>query len=349
MKKNLLVILFVVLFIWNVILTSSFYNLKKSSDNINQPVINDYNVSGFSTDLTRVVDEVKSSVVTIESNGISSGFIYKQDNDKVYVLTTYHGVSEDRVHFVVFDSLYRKEAKLIAYDIYCDLAVLEVELPYEVSVCRIGDSEFIKDGEFLMSIGTPTSLDYKGSVELGLVSSNLRFIDNEIVFEEENRSFYSAMIQMSDTYKAGYSGAPLFNMSGEVVGMCIMEDENGVDFALPINEAVIVADKILKAEEYNRINLGVRGLYVSKMLNYERNNFDIPIDITEGLYINRVKDNSLAYKLGIRAGDVLLSIDNNSIKTHNDYLKIIYNLEDIETVEVNRNGETVLLERASND
>ena len=349
MKKNLFILILIALLIWNVILTSNFYNLKKAYDNGNQPVVNDYNVSGFSTDLTRVVDEVNSSVVTIESNGISSGFIYKQEDDKVYVLTTYHGVSEDRIHFVVFDSLYRKEAKLIGYDIYCDLALLEIELPYEVSVCKVGDSELIKDGEFLMSIGTPTSLDYKGSVELALVSSHLRFIDNEIIYEDESRSFYSSLIQMSNTFKAGYSGSPLFNMSGEVVGICVMEDENGVDFALPINEAVIVADKIFKAEEYSRLNLGVRGSYVSKMPNYERNNFNIPFDITEGLYINRVKENSIAYKLGLRAGDVLLSVDNNPIKTHNDYLKTIYNLEDIETVEINRNGEFLILERTNND
>ena len=349
MKKNLLLTLLAILIIWNVILTSSFVSFRNEKKKEGEFVVNNYNVSGFSTDLTRVVEDVKSSVVTIDSNGISSGFVYKQENNIAYIITTYHGVSEDRIHYVIFDSMYRKEANLIAYDIYCDLAILEVEMPYDINVVRIGDSNLLKDGEFLLSIGTPTSLDYKGSVELGLVSSNLRFIDNEIIYEENEESFYSAMIQMSDTFKAGNSGSPLFNMLGEVEAMCVMEDESGIDFALPINEIVIVADKLIKNEEYNRINFGIKCSYISNMLNYEKNNNNIPIDITEGIYVNRVKENSLANKLGIRNGDILISVNGEICNNHNDYLNIIYNNEEINNIEIIRNGEIIPLERTIND
>ena len=64
---------------------------------------------------------------------------------------------------------------------------------------------------------------------------------------------------------------------------------------------------------------------------------------------DRLEDNSLAFKLGIRAGDILMSVDGNNINSHNDYLRIIYNLEDVTMVEVIRNGELISLERTNND
>lgn len=350
MKKNLLIALFTLLIIWNLFLTFSLVNKQDSNSDINKPVINNYNVTGFSTDFTKIVEEEKSSVVSIESpKGISSGLIYKQDGDDIYILTTFHSVSDETNIHIVFDSLYRKEAEVIGQDIYSDLAILHATLPYEVKTIKLGDSLLLKDGEYLLSIGTPNSLEYRNTVEVTMVSSALRFLENEIIFDEVTSSYYSPLIQLSDALKPGNSGSPLFNMAGEVVGICLMEDENGIDFALPINEARIIAEKIINNEEYDHHLLNFRGEFINNMPNYEKNNLAISIEITNGFYINRIKDNSSAFNMGLRIGDIITAINGITIEDYDDLLNIIYNEETINNINIYRANEEILLERNAND
>ncbi|MBQ1307965.1 MAG: hypothetical protein IIY56_07415, partial [Erysipelotrichaceae bacterium] len=90
MKKNnrLIYILILILSVWLMILS-----FRPNSIVSRQEIINEYNVSGFSTDFSKVVEDNSSSIVSISADGsVLSGFIYRQDGDKVYVLTAYHGI-----------------------------------------------------------------------------------------------------------------------------------------------------------------------------------------------------------------------------------------------------------------
>ena len=342
MKNNrLLFIVIVLLAIWCLVLTLIIADRKDSSSDENVNVVT---VDGFSTDFTKIVESNKSSVVTIDAEGtISSGFIYLQDGDRVYVVTAYHGVSDTRNIDVVFDSYYRTHGNVLGFDIYADICVLEIEIPFNVNPLKLGDNSLLSDGEFVLSIGTPKSLDYKGSVELGMVSSKLRTVENSIIYDTSDYTYFADLIQLSSLLQPGYSGSPLLNMSGEVVGVSTMAKEDGLSFAFPINEIKIIADKIIKGEEYHKLQLGISGYYLSDMPNYEKNNLNLGIDVIDGLYVNKVKDNNLGSVFGIKAGDVITDINGHPLKSNSDYLSIVYSGSKELVFTVIRGGERIEL------
>ena len=338
-NNRLLKVLVIILVLWNILLTYLYFNNRNSNTNDGETTINNYNVSGFSSDFTRIIEDVKSSVVTIESgNTISSGFVYSQDNEDTYIVSTYHGIS-DNIN-IIFDSGYQINGELVGYDIFSDIALIKAQIPFDVLVINIGDSDLLKEGEFLISISTPRNLKYQGSIGLDMVASKLRFIENEIINEEIFYHYYSSMIQLSDSYRSGSSGSPLFNLAGNVVAMCMMSDTSNVYFALPINEINQVVLKLLNNENYIHHLLKVNGSYINEMLNYEKNALGIGLEITDGMYINDVLENS---ELDLKAGDIIISINGERIIHHNDYLKAIISNNEELVVEVLRENNPLVV------
>lgn len=350
MKKNnrLVYLLIVLLVIWNVILTTIIVN--KSEENVdNQTNVYETNVTGFSTDLTKVIDECKSSVVVVETNeALASGFIYAVDDSSIYVVSTCHNISEEASINVVFASGASYDASLVGKDIYADIAIIKVETNIKAVPLKIGNSDLLKDGEFLTCIGTPKDIQYAYSNELAVVSSKLRTITNSIVFDSEQYEYYTNVIQLSANVKEGYSGSPIINMAGEVQGLITMKD-NGTVFALPINEIKMIADSIISDNAYTKIHFGFKGLLVNGLEGYEKNQLNIPLDVNYGYYISNVRPASLASSMGLRSGDIILSINESSINTYSDLLTIEYTQADTFSLDVVRNDENITLVGSIND
>ena len=332
MKSNRLI------YIWLLIIS-----LSNSNNNANnETIINNYNITGFSTDLTEVYKKCKDAIVTVQSEtNTLSGFVYKQDQNRVYILTAYHGISDSNKITVVFGSTYFVDAILLDYDYLLDLAVLYVETPYQIETVKLSDATSLKAGEFVLSIGTPNSIDYAGSVELGMIADNLLTIENSITYNDERINYFLDVIELSSSLKSGYSGSPILNMNGEVVGMNTMSLNNNINFANTINEIKLVADRMIAGDIHDKVLFGIKGEYVKDMASYEKNNLNINIDTIDGLYIQKVRDNSLAYNAGIRSNDVILSINNRQIQSLNDYLEVVYSNSDNYAFNINRNGEII--------
>ena len=327
--------------IWLAVL--SFSLPKNSSDNPSTN-INKYNVSGFSTYFTKVVDEDVSGTVTINADGtILSGFAYRQDGDTVYILTAYHGIAGANSISVTFASTYTVNATAAGYDFRSDLAVLKVESPYEVKTLKMGDSTLLSQGEFVISIGTPGSMDYALSAELGMVSKGIVTIDNTIAHNGERYNYYLDVVQLSSNLPKGYSGSPVLNMNGEVVGMNTMDLDGELNFALTANEARIVADRIISGQDVSKNIFGVKGTYIKDMMNYEKSNLNLDIEVISGLYVQRVKENSPALMAGVRTGDVITKINDVSINGLDDMLNVAYMENDDVVFEVIRGGQILLL------
>lgn len=338
MKKTFS-ILIVLIFIWLLIITIFVVN-RHEKTNINE--ISEYDVSGFSTDLSKVFDQNKSSVVIIEqANDISSGFIYTKRDGNVYIVTTYHSISETGSINIHFNSGLVTKGNIKAYDIYLDLALIECPLEYEIKEVKLGNSSLLKSGEFVLSIGT-NNLDYDYSSQFGMISSNYQEINNNILVDGYYHNYYLSVIELSNEFKKGYSGAPIFNMQGETIGMITMKDDD-VTFALPINDLKYVVDKMLNGENYERIVLGIKGKFLNDLEKYEINQLNVAVDIANGYYIEDIHNYSLAAHLGVNKGDIIVSINNVPIKNHDDILTIIYN--DYQEFEFNiiRNNETMIL------
>ncbi|MBQ0035973.1 MAG: serine protease [Firmicutes bacterium] len=340
MKNNsIVIILLIIVLIWLTALTVSMSKKEETAKNEN---IDEYNVSGFSTDFTKIIDEVKSSVVTVNAdNTISSGFAYKQVEDKLYVITTYHGVSDATYITVTFDSAYSCQGEIIGFDAFNDLAVIELVVPYDIQIAKFGDASLLKAGEFVISIGTPNSLEYRNSVELGMISNDIVNVENTIEYEEQRYVYDMNLMVLSNNLKQGYSGSPVFNMAGEVIGMSLMKEEDDTSFALTINEAKLIADKLIEGNTVNKLNLGVKGTFIKNLQNYEKSYLNLNVEIINGLYVNKVNENSLASNVGIKQGDVILTINGVEVNDINGYLNILYSDETSFTFNIVRDNETI--------
>ena len=348
MKTNRLIyVLIAILAIW---LAANTAILKTQNEKRIEENINKYVVSGFSTDLTKVASSVKTSIVTVNAdNNISSGFVYKQDGDLVYVITSYHGVDNANSIHVTFANAYVTTGSVVFSDIYSDLAIIEIETPYDITPMVLGDSSICVGGEFVISIGTPTSLDYAGSIEMGIISKEMITIENEIVVEDKVHTYYEDLIQLSSNLKPGFSGAPIINMKGEAIGMCLMNDGDGNNFILPINEIKIICDKFFTSGNAKKMQLGVKGLYVNSLENYEKSYFNLSIETINGLYVQKVKENSFASSIGIKQGDVIVSINGKEIANINDYLSIVYTDDTNFEFVINRANEEIKITGTIND
>lgn len=333
-------LLIAIAFIWLLILSMIINEHSGQTRNQN---INEYNVSGFSTDFTKVVSDNKASIVTINTDkGISSGFVYKQDDDEIFVAGAYHAVADCSNIEVVFGNSYSEKAQLLGYEPFSDLAILHLSSPYKINALNMGDSTLLKQGEFLISIGTPESLDYSSSVQLAMVSSLLS-IDNSIRYNDENFDYYLDVIVFSSHLQAGYSGSPLLNMNGDVVGMNTMAASDNTQFAITANEIKIIADNIIAGQPIQKTFLGIKGKYIADMPNYEKSSLNLSVDTISGLYVSKIKDNSLAALTGIRNGDVIIAVNDITINKFEDFLNVSYADIDEYSFDVLRNGESIKL------
>ena len=341
MRKNVLICLFTILFLW--LIAVSIATFSTSDNSTNSQTITEYKVSGFSTDFSEVIEACKSEIVAIEQMGsVSSGFIYKSENDIVYIVTSFHGVSESEDVSLTFNSGAKANGKVLGYDIFADVAIVECSFPYLVNVSKISDSTLLKDGEFVLSIGTNGSLDYAFSSKFAMVSSRYIEILNHITFNEKDYEYYLGVEQLSGDITSGYSGAPVLNMNGEIVGMITMEDEDKI-LSLTSDELKTVADRIIDSSDYTRINFGFRGKYICDLENYEVNSLNINIELTSGYYVSDVLPLSFAANIGILKGDVILKINDIEISDYDSMLELIYSDNSEYNFEILRNGETIKL------
>ncbi len=345
MKRDyVLYVLILALCIWVSVLSS-----RKPEAHLNT-ITEEVTVQGFSTDLTTMYEEHSDEVVTITAgDSLSTGFVYEQNNENVYIITSFHGVSNSENIEVLFGKTYKVSAELLGYDFYTDIAVLKVTTPYNVKTGTLGDSSLLKQGEFVMSVGTPISNDYIGSLELGIISLNRIVVDNYINYNSEQHNYYLDTVSFTSNLKQGYSGSPLYNMGGQVVGISTMSSAN-IRYALTANETKIVADKIIAGGTLNRNNFGVKVIFVKDLLNYEKSNIGLTIDSIHGLYVEDVKADSIMSNAGITKGDVILKINGIETDDLDSYLQTVYLNDTSFEVTYIRNGvEATASYKAAND
>lgn len=343
---RLLYLLIAILFIWNLVL-SVILNQKQ----IDKPenVIVENTINGISSDLTKVVDKIEDSCLTIETtNSIASGFIYKVNDNKVYVISAYHVVEQSENITAILDNGITYPLQVVGYDIYADIAVLSFESDFVLNPVVLSDSANLKDGEFLISIGTSGIKELSSSISLSIVAKNSRFIANSITYEDKISEYFLETIQYSSTMTKGYSGGALFNMEGEVVGVNILSDGNNC-FGLTSNELKVIADGIINDNQKTKVMLDVKGTYLSQMENYVKNNLGIDLELTSGFYVSLVRFNSLGFNLGLKSGDIIKSINNIEIKSSKDYYNAVYTDEDVISITIVRGNEELILEGSIND
>lgn len=254
-----------------------------------------------------------------EAQSLGSGFIISQDG---YVLTNNHVVSGADEIFVRLSDRSEYKAKLVGADPRSDVALLKVSAT-DLPTLKMGDSNQLKVGEWVLAIGSPFGFDH--SVTSGIVSAKGRSLPNES---------YVPFIQTDVAINPGNSGGPLLNLKGEVVGINSQIFTRsggfmGLSFAIPIDVALNVSDQLKSSGKVNRGWLGVVIQEVNKDLAES-----FGLDKPSGALIAQIVENGPAAKGGLQVGDVILRANDRAINISSDLPHLVGNLRPGETLKL---------------
>lgn len=337
--KKIVVVLLTVLVIWNIILSVELFNRPTGDQQIN---ISQYNVDGFSTDLTVAAASSMSSIVSVKTeNGFGSGVVVIADGQAVYIATNYHVIENASQIKVSLDNFDEFAAVVVGYDIKRDVAVLMIEPGYTVKALNYGDATLLKRGEFVLALGVQNGQELSKTVRLGLISDPKRSIE----VNDNSGHYYLDMIESDADLSAGMSGGALINMSGELVGLCTMSQDNQ-SYALPANELKLIVNDIVISQNVSRYELGIKGYDVANMTNYQKIALGLDLQDVEGIYVSEVITGSLAESIGLKAGDCIMAINGSSITGYDRYLEAIYSFDEDLMISVLRNGVLIELKGA---
>ncbi len=238
--------------------------------------------------------------------GVGSGFIVSADG---YIMTNAHVIDGADDVYVTLTDKREFKAKVIGADKRTDVAVVKIEggnLPR----LPIGDSSKLRAGEWVIAIGSPFGLD--NSVTAGIVSTKAR-----------DTGDYLRLIQSDVAVNLGNSGGPLINMRGEVVGINsqILSRSGGymgISFAVPIDEAMVVAEQLKATGKVTRGRIGVQIGEVTKDVAES-----LGLARAQGAQVQRVEPGSPAEKGGVETGDIILKYNGIAIDRFSDLPRLV--------------------------
>ncbi len=220
-----------------------------------------------------------------------TGFVY---DDQGHILTNEHVIDGATAIKVTFGDGKTYTATVVGKDTSTDVAVLKVSAPAsELSPLTLGDSSTVAVGDGVVAIGDPFGLD--DSVTSGIVSA----LDREI--QAPDNTPIDGAIQTDAAINHGNSGGPLFNLSGDVIGITAQIESDsggsdGVGFAIPSNLVKSIADQLIATGKAAHPLLGID-----------------PSAATNGVKVASVESGSGADKAGLKAGDVITAFDGTAI------------------------------------
>ena len=292
-------------------------------------------------DVSGIVEKVMPSIVAItekstqtsyfgqtySSEGAGSGFIVKQDNDQLLIVTNNHVVADADKISVTFNDNEVADAMVKGTSESNDLAVITVKLSSlkestkkSIRVASLGNSDQAKVGQMVIAIGN--ALGYGQSVTSGIVSATERTLDG---YEG------GTLIQTDAAINPGNSGGALLNSNGEVIGIntakVATDSVEGMGYAIPISDASDTIQNLMNQETKTKVSeaeqgyLGIQGVDVSdesaKMYN-----------MPTGVYISDVVKNGGAQQAGLTKGSVITGLagttisDMNSLKEQLQYYRV---------------------------
>ncbi|RMG27490.1 MAG: DegQ family serine endoprotease [Gammaproteobacteria bacterium] len=245
-----------------------------------------------------------------EARSLGSGFIISEDG---YIITNNHVVEGAEEIVVKLASRDEYTAKVVGTDKRSDIALLKIDAK-GLPVARIGSSEKMKVGEWVLAIGSP--FGFENSATAGIISAKGRALPSEN---------YIPFIQTDVAINPGNSGGPLFNMDGEVIGVNSQIYSRtggymGLSFAIPIEVAMNVVEQLRTKGHVTRGWLGVLIQDVNRELARS-----FGLKKPEGALISKVLKDSPAARAGLQVGDVILEFNGHHIDRSADLPPIVGN------------------------
>ncbi|MEA4884324.1 MAG: trypsin-like peptidase domain-containing protein [Clostridia bacterium] len=245
-----------------------------------------------------------------EREGLGSGVVIDSSG---YILTNNHVIADTTEIAVVLADGRQFPAKIVGGDSFTDIAVVKVEgagLP----VADLGNSDQLVVGEPAITIGNPYGFDH--TVTAGVVSALNRSLERG-----QSEPAMEGLIQTDAPINPGNSGGALVSQDGRVIGIntAIIQQAQGIGFAIPINTAREVASQIIQYGKVRRPYVGV-----AEVVPIDRqiaSRYGLPVD--HGLLIASVMRHSPAERAGLAPNDIIVSINDSSVATVEDVRKAV--------------------------
>ena len=255
-----------------------------------------------------------------------TGFIITSDG---YIMTNYHVIEpayENNYKItVLFKDGTSYDASVTGFEEDSDVAVLKIDAN-DLSPVSIGNSDNIAVGDSVFAIGHPL-----GELDFSMTSGRVSALDRSITADRNSAPIN--MFQFDAAINSGNSGGPVFNESGEVIGIATAKvgssGVEGLGFAIPINDAADIANELItkgyvSGKAYLGVDIDTR--YTSVYAQY----YNLP----EGAYVYNVESGSCAEKCGLAAGDIITQLGDNSIGSYSDLNAAIKQFKSGESVEI---------------
>lgn len=283
-------------------------------------------VSGQTT-IAPLIEQVTDAVVNISAfrvmgnqvltprdrrirDSIGSGVII--DAEKGFIVTNHHVVDDSWGWIVTLNDGRDFEAELIGSDVETDVALIQIDAD-DLLALEMADSDTVRVGDFVVAIGSPFGL--RQTVTSGIVSALGR--------EDFTTDTYQNFIQTDAAINPGNSGGPLMNFQGEIIGIntAIVGTSRGgvgIGFAIPANMVQAITGQII---EFGSVNRGILGIKMDNINSTLKEVYEL--DSTNGVIVVEVLEGTMAEKAGVKANDIIVAIDDESIKNSNHLRNVI--------------------------
>ncbi len=266
-----------------------------------------------------------------------TGFVITADG---YILTNYHVIESAQESgykvSVLFKDKSSYEAKIVGLDEDNDVAVLKIDAS-DLTPATIGNSDDIAVGDSVFAIGNPL-----GELDFSMTSGRVSALDRSITTDHSSAPIN--MFQFDAAINSGNSGGPVYNESGEVIGIATAKvgsyGVEGLGFAIPINDAADIANELItkgyvSGKAYMGVNIDNR--YTSMYAQY----YNMP----EGAYVYNVESGGCAEKSGLAAGDIITEVGGEAIGGYSDLNAAVKNFKAGQSTDivVYRGGEYATL------
>ena len=253
-------------------------------------------------------DKLPNSPRQRNTQSLGSGFIYSSDG---YIVTNHHVIKNAKKIIVKLNNKTELTAKVVGSDEQSDIALLKVKAK-NLQPVKIGNSEDIKVGQWVLAIGSP--FGFESTVTAGIVSAKGRSLPN---------GNYVPFIQTDVAINPGNSGGPLFDLSGKVVGVNAQIFTRsggfmGLSFAIPIH---VAEDVINQLKKNGKVVRGWLGVYIQEVTDNLAKSFGMKKPM--GALISKIIPDGPAEKSDLKVGDIILEFNNKKILNSSDLPPIV--------------------------
>ncbi len=288
--------------------------------------------TGSKLSLSDIYKKLENSCVSILSNyssgsgyskstgtSLGSGFIITTDG---YIVTNHHVIEDTTGLTVVMYDGTEYKAELIASNAASDLAVIKIEGTF--TPVELGDSSALEVGDFACAIGTPSSLEFAGTMTYGIVSAINRSVSITNSYGTVVKTM--TLIQTDATLNPGNSGGPLINMYGQVVGintLKLSDKYEGVGFSIPMSGAIDIINSLIAGEDPDISAVTTSAAYLGITAETITESTSSHYGVPKGVLVYQIESNGSAYKAGLRRGDIIVAFDGTDITSSSELTALL--------------------------